>query len=201
VRVLRDAPGALVAAGRVQFGTFSEPIADVNLIDARPFRVPVPRALRSLRLKEWQAFQFGNGRHFVVVALFNAKLLALAQVKVYDRRLRKHCVFERQLPGWAFEVPRNLLESRCEWSGLGATIRFVSQLAKDRLELQLDVAASSAHPAIVGRLAATAFGQRAPSGQHSVRREPGHVFSQGVPARRRCGAFATAKARSPWTST
>jgi hypothetical protein len=147
-----------VEAGEVRYGTFSGPIADVNLIDACPWPLPVPRPLRALRLKEWQAFQFGNRTHFGVVALFNAKLVALAQVKLYDRRQRRLVSFERKLPGWAFDVPRNLLHSACEWSDSGALVRFENRLADGRLEVVMDIAETSAHPAIRGRLVADARG-------------------------------------------
>jgi hypothetical protein len=153
-----EPPGTLVRGGRVRFGTFSGPIPDVNLIDAQPWTLPVPRAIRNLRLKEWQAFQFGNRRHFVTVALFNAKLLALAQIKVYDREERKKVVFERQLPGWALEPPRTLLDSRYEWSDRGASVRIRNQLLMDRVELELDLPPTALGPAISGRITAHAEG-------------------------------------------
>jgi hypothetical protein len=128
------------------------------LIDAQPWLVPVPRAVRALRLKEWEAAQFGNRRHFVTVALFNAKLLALVQIKVYDQQKRTKIVFERQLPGWALDPPRNLLDSRFDWFGDGASIRFQNRLAEDRVELDLDVPRTAAAPAIRGRVTAHAEG-------------------------------------------
>lgn len=151
---MSEPPRALVTAGRVRFGTFSGPVEDVNLVDAAPWRVPIPRRLRALRLKEWQACQFGNGRHFVVVALFNAKVLALAQVKVYDRKQRTSQVFERQLPGWAFDVPRNLLHSALEWSSADAAIRFDNRLREGRVELAVRVEESRDCAGIEGRLVA-----------------------------------------------
>lgn len=153
-----EPPGELVRGGRVRFGTFSGPIPDVNLIDAQPWAVPVPRAVRALRLKEWQAFQFGNPQSFVTVALFNAKLLALAQVKVYDRQARRKVVFERQLPGWSLAAPRNLLDSRFEWSSAGASIRIRNQLLEDRVDLELELPETAQGPAIRGRITADAAG-------------------------------------------
>lgn len=158
MRVLLEPPKALVQNGRVRFGTFSGPIADVNLIDADPWRLPVPRIARGLRLKEWQAFQFGNGRHFVSIALFNAKLLALVQLKVYDSLTKSKVLFERKLPGWALTAPRNLLDSRMEWAEPGAYIRFVNRLARQRVELEVDLPATADTPSIVGRLVASSEG-------------------------------------------
>jgi hypothetical protein len=158
MREILEAPTSLVDGDRVRFGTFAGPIADVNLIDARPWALPIPRPLRAFRLKEWQAFQFGNDRYFVIVALFNAKLLALAQVKIYDREQRKKYLFEHKLPGWALTAPRNLLDSQMSWAGRGAAIRFVNKLAAGRIDITLDIAERPDMPAISGTVTAHADG-------------------------------------------
>src|SRR5690606_2486000 len=124
----------------------------------RPWALPVPRPLRALRLKEWQAFQLGNPRYFIVVALFNAKLLALAQVKIYDREQRRKYLFEHKLPGWALRAPRNLLDSQMSWSGTGASIRFVNNLAADRIDISFDIAERPDMPGLSGTVTADAHG-------------------------------------------
>jgi hypothetical protein len=158
MRVTLEPPHALVEGDRVRFGTFSGPIANVNLIDARPWSLWLPRALRAFRLKEWQAFQFGNERYFVIVALFNAKVLAVAQIKVYDRQLHKKMVFERKLPGWSLTAPRNMLDSSMSWTGGGASIRFVNRLAQDHIDIEIELPARAGMPALSGKLRADAHG-------------------------------------------
>jgi hypothetical protein len=160
MRQLLDAPERLVDDdGRIRFGTFDRPIADVNLIDAKPWALPLPRALRALRLKEWQAYQLGTARWFVAVALFDAKLLALAQVKVYDRERRTKHVFERQLPSWAMRAPRSLLDAEMRWTARdGASMRFVDRLAEDRIELWIELPASKHMPALSGAITLRADG-------------------------------------------
>jgi len=143
---------ALVDEGRVRFGTFTGPIADINLLDAQPWVVPVPRAVRFARLKEWQAFQFSNGRHWVAVALFDAKLLALAQIKIYDHQTRTKVEFERQLPSWALAAPRNLIDSTFEWRSSRAFIRFENRLCDGRFAIEVNIPAGFSNPAISGRV-------------------------------------------------
>lgn len=156
MRTIEPPPANLVDEhGRIRFGTYSGAIADVDLIDAQPWALPVPRALRALRLKEWQAFQLGSPRWFVAVALFNAKVLALVQVKVYDRERKQKYVFEHKLPGWALPAPRNLLNSQMRFENL---LRFVNRLAEDRIEISLDVPASDHMPKLAGTLTAMAEG-------------------------------------------
>lgn len=158
MRALLDPPARLVEHGRVAFGTFSGPIADVNLIDARPWSLPTPRALRAARLKEWQAFQLGNHRWFVGVALFDAKLMALAQLKIYERERRQKFVFERKLPSWAMRAPRNLLDSSMRWRDGDASIAFENHLAEERITIEIELPASEQMPAVSGTLTALAAG-------------------------------------------
>ncbi|PRQ02696.1 DUF2804 domain-containing protein [Enhygromyxa salina] len=158
MREILQVPAALVEHGRVAHGTYRAPLADTNLIDAQPFAVPLPGPLRALRLKEWQAFQFGNERWFFIVALFNAKLLALAQVKVYDREQRRKHVFERRLPGWALTAPRNLLDSCMQYEGGGASLRFVNRLVDDRITIELELPQTDDMPRLSGSVTALAEG-------------------------------------------
>lgn len=156
MRTLQPPPTQLVDDdGRIRFGTFSGPIADTNLIDAKPWALPMPRALRALRLKEWQAFQFGNSRWFVAVALFNAKLIALVQVKVYDRERKQKYVYEHKLPGWALTAPRNMLHSQMQ---SGDLMLFLNRLADDHFEIRIEIPASASMPKLSGRVTADAKG-------------------------------------------
>ena len=70
-------PPSLVHAGALQLGRWTGPPARTNLIDAR-YR-HLPRALRNLRLKEWQAVQVTSPTLFVNVALVNTKMVALVR--------------------------------------------------------------------------------------------------------------------------
>ncbi|MBM3149128.1 MAG: DUF2804 family protein, partial [Chloroflexi bacterium] len=84
-RKIQPAPQSLVRVGKFSFGTFSSQFQRVNPLEApRAFAFPLPRPFLSFRLKEWQAFQLGNQRYFMLVVLYNAKVSALAQFIVYD---------------------------------------------------------------------------------------------------------------------
>jgi len=95
VAVLESAPSRLVDDHRQHLGRFSGPLQTVNLIDASYHRLP--RALRWLRLKEWQAIQVTTPSIFVSVALFDAKVMSLMQVKIYDRTRSEKIVHEWKL--------------------------------------------------------------------------------------------------------
>lgn len=155
MRTIEPPPPALVdERGHVRFGTFSGPIADVNLIDAQPYALPLPRSLRAARLKEWQAFQLGSPRWFVALALFDAKLVALAQCKVFDRETHRKFVFERKLPPWALHAPRNVIDSTMAHSGL----RFRSEFGRQRVTIAVDLPAGPQLPGLRGELILDASG-------------------------------------------
>lgn len=158
-RQLQTARPALVNAGTTTFGTFDGPFEQVNPLDATAWGgVPVPRFLKSWRLKEWQAIQLSTERYFVCIALFNAKSLALAQIKIYDRANRKKVLFERKVAPWAFEVADGLLDSVTRYTGPGASLQFRNLLSESRLEVELDVEAGPDWPAVKGTIRIDAAG-------------------------------------------
>jgi hypothetical protein len=155
----QPSPPALVDGGRFNFGMFDAAIPTVNLLDADVFPgLPVPRKMKNLRLKEWQAFQMGNGRYFLNVALFNGKTLAVAQIKLYDRQLGKKFLFERKMAPWRFEVACGLLDSETSYHRDDCSISFRNQLTQDRIHIEMDVAATPAMPRIKGSVTALAAG-------------------------------------------
>lgn len=97
VRRFDATPAALVVAGEFQFGTYAEPIARVNPLDAVP---AAARALYALRLKEWQAFQVMDPERFIVGAVYATKIVDLLQVAVVEKRTGRLRKWQRKvLPG------------------------------------------------------------------------------------------------------
>lgn len=152
-------PARLVSGGRVAFGIFDGPIPEVNLLDARrPFRLPMPRAVRAWRLKEWQAYQLVGERFFVLLALFDAKVFSLAQAKVFDRETGDCHVFERRLPPWRLQVAQGLLHTTTRYRGRDFVMAFDNRLDEERLAIRLDLPASSRFPGLRGSVVARTEG-------------------------------------------
>lgn len=143
-------PAHLVEDGRQHLGRWNAPLQRANLLDAR-YR-HYPRPLRWLRLKEWQAVQIASPGLFVNVALFDAKLMSLLQVKVYDHaRAVKH-VAERKLRPRAFTIADQLLDSTNAYGDRHASLAFTNRVADGRIAIALEVAASTHTPRISGQL-------------------------------------------------
>ncbi|MDD5313480.1 MAG: DUF2804 domain-containing protein [Dehalococcoidia bacterium] len=137
-RELLPAPDSLVTSGKFNFGTFKSQFRRVNPLDAHnPLGFPLPGPLLSARLKEWQAFQLGNNRWFMLAVLYNAKVSALAQFIVYDKENRKKYTFEKVLPSWQVKVPDSIWNSSQSYRDRECMIEIVSLLEKGRFYINI----------------------------------------------------------------
>jgi hypothetical protein len=133
MRVMTSPPTSLVTNGKFNLGTFNAPIDNLNMLDGKIMGLPLPRAARYMRLKEWQAVQIGCQRYFIILALFNAKMLALAQIKIYDRKTGQKTVVEKKLTPWSFRCADSLMDSTVAYEGGGLSIRFDNRLREGTL--------------------------------------------------------------------
>lgn len=154
---VRDDNERLVDNGIVRFGRFSKPIREVNLDEANAWPgKPIPRWLRRLRLKEWQAFQITHPRFFIIVALFDAKFVSLVQMKLYDRKSGKKYQLEKQLLPGSFRAPRTMTNSVCSWRRGDEWVRFENHLDAGFIAVDVRIAATDDCPAVSARLHADA---------------------------------------------
>jgi hypothetical protein len=143
-------PATLVEHGHQHLGRFAGPPTRINLLDAPYHRLPRP--LRWWRLKEWQAFQIATPRLFINLALFDAKVMALLQVKVYDRERGEKHLHERKLRPGAFRVADQLLDSRTAYRDRRSGLAFRNRLRDGVVEIAVDVPVSADAPRIRGNL-------------------------------------------------
>ena len=148
---LAPPPVRLVEAGRQTLGRFAGPAQSNNLIDADYRRWP--RAMRWWRLKEWQAVQVASPRLFANVALFDARLMQLRQVKIYDRERGVKHVHERKLPPRSLKIADQLLDSVNRHADRGGSLSFANRVAQGRIEVKLEMAASGEVPRVAGTFA------------------------------------------------
>jgi hypothetical protein len=118
----------LVVDGAQRWGTFDRAVR-ANLRDARA------GVFRRWRLKEWQAIQIASPALFANVALFDAKLMQLRQVKIFDRASGEKIVHEKKLRPGAFRLADQIVESRNAHAGLA----FDNRVGEGRIEVAIDV--------------------------------------------------------------
>ncbi len=141
-------PAALVEDGHQRFGRFHGPPPRANLLDALVGRWP--RALRRLRLKEWQALQLTSPELFLNLALFDVGLMALRQVKIYDRGRKLKHLHERKLRPGVLHLADQLADSTNRHADRDGHLEFRNRFTAGAIDVDLAVAASKTAPAVRG---------------------------------------------------
>lgn len=160
-RVPAPTPPAVVLDGRLQHGNFATPFERIDLLAARVGdRWPLPRPYKLMRLKQWQAVQLGCERCFAIIALFDAKLVGLVRVELYDRERGTKHTFERKVPSWAVKTPEGVLDSEASYEGKGCVVRMRNRWREGRIELRFEVQPTREHPGLQGEIVARAEGQQ-----------------------------------------
>ncbi len=135
-RPISKAPDLLVENGQYNLGCFNTPVKRANLIDyPNPYKLPLPKALKGLQLREWQAFQLHGNGHFIMVAIYNAKKISLVQFIVYDIKNNKKIKYEKKVPAWALTVPDNLHDSIASYTSGNFSLKATHNLSNHTLEL------------------------------------------------------------------
>lgn len=139
-REIFSAPHDLVTHGQIQFGCFDSFIKNLNFLDAKkPLGFPAPRYFKYLRLKEWQAMQLGNDDYFMLVALYNAKILAVNQFIFYDKKNKQLYKYERQSPYWQTKVARSLQNGLSRFEDKNFKIELLSRLNEQAVQLKINI--------------------------------------------------------------
>jgi len=139
----------LVTNGQFEFGIFNEPIRNVNFLDADILPgYYLPRWVKNLRLKEFQAFQAGNKDFFCFITLFNAKISAFAQIRVFDIRKKQHYVYEKQLLPNLLNIPNGILNSINVYDGKSLSIRIENKLEDNYIKINFKANKTKEMPAL-----------------------------------------------------
>jgi len=75
------------------WGKFEGRVTDANILNC--VGLYSDNQLNNKRLKEWQAFQLGDGNRFVCGALYNAKQFAVIAISYYDRATGQHYLYKK----------------------------------------------------------------------------------------------------------
>ncbi len=147
---LEPAPKKLVEHEQQRFGRFTTPVEHANLIDA--YHHGMPRPIRGLRLKEWQALQITSPDVFANFALFDAKLMSLVQAKVYERAPKTKIIHEWKLRPRSFKIADQLLDSTNTFSDRRGELTFRNEVARGKIRLEFEFGATADLPRLVGRI-------------------------------------------------
>lgn len=139
-RPITSAPEQLVLNGQYQLGCFNSPVRSANLIDyPSPYKIPLPRFLQSLQLREWQAFQILGENHFIMIAIYNAKKISLVQFIVYDITTNQKVKYEKKVLAWSLSVPDSLYGTTASYRSNNFTIVATHDLENNGLKIKADI--------------------------------------------------------------
>jgi len=111
-------PHDLVVNGQAIFGTFDEPIPNMNLLDSiRPAGGLVPHFMNRLRLTTWEAFEINMDEGSLVSAVYNLNSLIGFSVFVwFDKATKKISNWVNFVPASKCDVAPNLINSTTKLS-------------------------------------------------------------------------------------
>lgn len=133
----------------LQFGRYSRAFERVNITEARRiYNKKLPRFIKNLKLKEWQAFQTGNQDYFIFGVLYNAKFMALAQFAVYDIRNNKKYFFQENFWPSKIKLPENIYNSDCSYFGKKISISISGNSKNARIKISANIKATRQNPEI-----------------------------------------------------
>lgn len=139
IRKITPTPDSLVSNGKFNLGTFNTPFNILNPLDADCYPIPIPKALKNLRLKEWQAYEMGNSNYFIFTVLYKAKSIALAQFIIYDKINKKKYLYEKIVPTWSINLPSDLSLSSGEYKDKNLLIQYNNGISNNNLNIRIKV--------------------------------------------------------------
>lgn len=109
-----------------------------------------------MRLKEWHAFQLGNDRFFIFVAIMNLKKAAFATVDIYDKKNKKQYRYEKKLSPWNLKFPSNLIDSKVSYKSNSFNIHVNNKLIHNKIRVSFHITSNKTLPKISGIFTALA---------------------------------------------
>lgn len=125
--------------GVFQFGCYRNAFKEINLLGAKaPYKLP-GRFIKDLQLREWQAFQISNADYFIMMALYNAKKLSLAQFIVYEIKTGNKYRYEKKVLPWQINIPSSLENATANYVSKNFKIEVKHHLPTHQLDIQVNI--------------------------------------------------------------
>lgn len=140
-RSIQSPPRSVVSSGGAfNFGCYNRPFQEVNLLDAkRPYKVPLTRAVKNMQLREWQAFQMGNDSYFIMMAIYNAKKVALVQFIIYNKNTQQKLRYEQQVVPWKVTIPNGLFNTTAKYNGQNFKLSAHNDLDDNKINIRATI--------------------------------------------------------------
>lgn len=136
-RKLIKAPKNLVADGKANLGSFNSYFEALNFSDIQKlWGKPVPRFIKHLRLKEWQAFQFWHKDILVFGAIYNAKTIGVSVFSVYKFKSKEKHHSIKTTPAWKQRIAKNLFRTSSVYRSKNQELEIRNDMELKRFEIR-----------------------------------------------------------------
>ncbi len=152
MRQIQDTPPRIVENGRFTTGVFKTEFRNLNMADADPFSLGglTPRAIRLLRLKEWQHYAIVHPDFYFGMVILTTHYTANTFFNVFDRRTSRLAEYKRMLIPSRAHVASSLFGGHSHVDERGFKMEFRNYLDKGVHELTFDIAVEKKLPAVRG---------------------------------------------------
>ncbi|GHV70121.1 hypothetical protein AGMMS49928_16590 [Spirochaetia bacterium] len=152
-REIAERRSSPIEKGKPIAGTWTAAFEELDLLDIeRPYRWPLSRWMRDLRIKEWQSFFVQDDRYYLQAVLSNLKHYRWAQVFLYDKETKEQLRFRKLLPFTGWRMPRSLANASVESRSLGFFFRIHNWLDADTIRVDLDIEPGRRRPSFTAHL-------------------------------------------------
>jgi hypothetical protein len=138
----------LVKDGVFNFGTYDKSFNKLNILETNVFYNIKP--IKYMRLKEWHAFQIGNDRYFIFIALMDIKKAAFLEVNIYDKKKYKKYLYKKNIAPWKIRLPYNLLDSTVSYNSYDFKISVNNQLNENKISINFNIKGKNNLPNVKG---------------------------------------------------
>ena len=135
-------------------GTWTQAFNEVDLLSVRkPYPIPLPRGIKTLRVKEWESFIIHDDRYLLQIKFCNMKYNHIALVIMYDCETKERLAFLKIIPGGSRQLPKSLNNSSVESRSSGFFIRIHSWLDIKSILLEIKIEGNRKRPALTAHIA------------------------------------------------
>ncbi len=114
IRKPAPTPASIVEDGKVHFGTFDSPFANLNLLDAcKPCGKKMPDFMKKSRLTEWEAFEVLMDEGALISAVYSIGALGFSIFVWYDKAEDKIYSWRNLVPKKKAKVAKQLVDDYC----------------------------------------------------------------------------------------
>ena len=140
--------------GNPIIGTWNKAFEKVDLLEIRkPYGFPLPRWLKTSRIKEWQSFSVYNDSYALEALFCNVKLYRMAQIILYDIKNDEKILFRTIFPGTGWNLPNSLANSSIDNHSSKFFFRIHNWLDADNIRLDINIEATRKRPSLTVHLA------------------------------------------------